>query len=52
MFATRLLAICISTKPVVPDGPLTVKLRVFVDESKTRAETVELDETANTYWLL
>ena len=52
MFATKLLAIVVSTKPVVPVGPVTVKLSTLLVELKASADKVEFDITEKTYWPL
>lgn len=46
----RLFAIPTSTKPVVPDGPVTVKLSWLLVESNKSADTVEFEVTENTFW--
>ena len=52
MSATRFLAIATSTKPVVPDGPETVKLSSLLVELKANADSVEFEDTEKTYWSL
>ena len=49
MFEIKLLAMPTSTKPNVPDGPVTMKLSLLLVELKASVETVEFEITENTF---
>lgn len=49
MSATRVLAIVTFVNPVVPEGPVAVKLNSWLVELNASAEIVELDATEKTY---
>ena len=49
MFGIKFFAMPISTMPMVPDGPDTVKLNSLLVELKASADTVEFDVTENTF---